>query len=50
MFIGDCKYVTPCGWCTRKNQPCEIKEREKRKMMQSIMTPLKESEGKDAGI
>lgn len=20
-----CPYITPCGWCSRKDRPCEIK-------------------------
>lgn len=24
----DCTYITPCGWCKRKNEPCKEFEKE----------------------
>lgn len=28
----DCKYITPCGWCSRKNENCKELEKEKQKI------------------
>lgn len=31
MRLGEeCPYITPCGWCSRQNKPCEALERKKR--------------------
>ena len=33
MRLGEeCPYVTPCGWCSRQNKPCEERERKLRQM------------------
>lgn len=26
----ECPYITPCGWCSRENKPCEDRERKKK--------------------
>jgi hypothetical protein len=25
----ECPYITPCGWCSRQNKPCERQKRKK---------------------
>ena len=31
MRIGEeCPYITPCGWCSRQEKPCEKRNRRKR--------------------
>ena len=22
-LMEECPYITPCGWCSRKNEPCK---------------------------
>lgn len=26
-FGEECPYITPCGWCSRKNQKCDMRKR-----------------------
>lgn len=31
MRLGEeCPYITPCGWCSRKEAPCDNKPRRKK--------------------
>lgn len=31
MRLGEeCPYITPCGWCSRQEKPCEKKPRQMR--------------------
>ena len=34
-LMEECPYITPCGWCSRQDKPCEIKEK-KHKNKQEI--------------
>lgn len=31
-FGEECLYITPCGWCSRLDKPCEKKEELKKKL------------------
>ena len=32
MRLGEeCPYITPCGWCSRLNKPCEEMENRRKK-------------------
>ena len=33
-LFEECPYITPCGWCSRQNKPCEIEEKKKCKKEQ----------------
>lgn len=37
----ECPYVTPCGWCSRQNKPCD---RPNRSMLYSKPTEQKKNE------
>ena len=30
-LFEECPYVTPCGWCSRQNKPCEDREKRQKK-------------------
>ena len=31
MRLGEeCPYITPCGWCSRKEKPCEKENKNKK--------------------
>lgn len=34
-FGEECPYITPCGWCSRKNAPCDNKSNKKAKLPKS---------------
>lgn len=42
----DCAYITPCGWCSRKNENCKELEEEKKRAEEK--QKIKEKHSKNA--
>lgn len=49
MRLGEeCPYITPCGWCSRQEKPCEKKPRYRVDLSAMDMTPAVEALNKMA--
>lgn len=40
----ECPYITPCGWCSRQNMPCEVKLKKRLREFEKSLKKANESQ------
>lgn len=51
MRLGEqCPYITPCGWCSRQEKPCDGGRKKKERRIQEIKPPVLGTSEKPIGI